>query len=149
MLGTRKGITPVLSIVLLVLIMVGIVGAAYVFIKSAQEEAQSQSSESLAKTAKSVSLLMSIESIWDPVSDDGNFTVQVRVQGSGTFTSDILDTATAYVDDVPITVYNNNSGDLEPGDTGRFIIAENLTDVRGKNLRITFSSGSTINKIIR
>ncbi len=138
----RKGITPVLSIVLLVLILVGLIGGVYLFISGSQEEAQESAQESVSKTIQSATSKLVIETVWD---NGGKIGVQIRNVGTSTYTTSDFSTASAFVDGSPRTIEGLTS-DLPEDETTTF----NVTGpyVQGGTLKITFAKGGSLTKVL-
>jgi len=139
--GVKKGITPVLSIVLLVLIMVGLIGGAYLFISGSQEEAQAQVKEAQSRTSESVASKIVIETVWN---NSGNIGVQIRNIGGTEYTAEEISQINAYVDDVPATI-SGLSGSLAVGATTTFDI--NTPYSEGAVIKLTFPKGGSDTKI--
>lgn len=96
----RKGITPVIAIVLLLMITVGVTGAAYVWIKQVQEQTQAGIEAGIAEQTAAMQARLSIDSIWENTNGDISF--MLRNSGSYTYTSDDTGDFKHYMNDAPI-----------------------------------------------
>ncbi len=98
----RKGITPVIAIVLLLMMTVAAAGVAYLWIMNLQEGMEDTANRGIDKQQKDASAAITIESIWK---DGTNNDIQLMIRNSGTytFTNTELGQFTYYVDSVPFT----------------------------------------------
>lgn len=108
----RKGITPVIAIVLLLMITVGVAGAAYVWIKQVQEQTQAGIETGIIEQTAAMQARLSIDSIWENTNNDISF--MLRNSGSYTYTSGNTDGFKYYMDDTPVS---GSCGMRAPGTT--------------------------------
>lgn len=94
----RKGITPVIAIVLLLMMTVAAAGMAYVWIMSLQEQIQQTGQEGVDKTKKDASAALSIESGWN---QGGNLYVALKNAGTYTFSTGEVAAFTYYINGQP------------------------------------------------
>ncbi len=112
----RKGITPVIAIVLLLMMTVAAAGMAYMWIMSLQEDMEETANEGIAKQRRDASSAITIESVWkDPAGLDIQFVI--RNSGTYTFTATELGQFGYYIDGVPITVGTKCTGLAGAGST--------------------------------
>ncbi len=99
----RKGITPVIAIVLLLMMTVAAAGMAYMWIMSLQEDMEETANEGIAKQRRDASAAITIESVW---MDSAGLDIQFVIRNSGTytFTATELGQFGYYIDGVPISV---------------------------------------------
>lgn len=87
MMGSRKGITPVIALVLLLMMTVAAAGMAYVWFMSVQEETQTTVQESLSERTGQMAGAVTIDAVYET----GNVAyVAVRNTGSVTYTNNVL-----------------------------------------------------------
>jgi len=80
----RKGITPVIAIVLLLMMTVAAAGMAYVWIMSLQENIASDTEKDLETLQETKNARLSIESVWN---DTNGFGIMIKNAGTYTFTA--------------------------------------------------------------
>ncbi|RLG13453.1 MAG: hypothetical protein DRN71_04805 [Candidatus Nanohalarchaeota archaeon] len=127
----RKGITPVIAIVLLLMMTVAAAGMAYVWIMSLQESVQNQGNEGVEKQQRETSAAITIVSAWN---DSTHLAFIVKNSGTYTFSSDELDQFTYYFNGV----YNDATGFGtpctgldEPGSICKVVSDEDFPDTAG------------------
>ena len=98
----RKGITPVIAIVLLLMMTVAAAGMAYVWIMSLQEDIEEQANEGIRKQQTDASAVIAIESVWED-SVTGNIFFMLRNSGTHTFTTAQVSQFGYYIDGAPAT----------------------------------------------
>ncbi|MEA3343241.1 MAG: archaellin/type IV pilin N-terminal domain-containing protein [archaeon] len=97
----RKGITPVIAIVLLLMMTVAAAGVAYLWIMELQSGMEDTANKGVEKQRKDALAAITIESIWK---DGTNSDIQLMIRNSGTytFTATEIGQFIYYVDSVPI-----------------------------------------------
>ena len=86
----RKGITPVIAIVLLLMMTVAAAGMAYVWIMDLQEDIGEETKKDLANLNKQKNARLSVETVWNTSggTSDGLISVMVKNAGSYAFSDD-------------------------------------------------------------
>ncbi len=127
-----KGITPVISVILLLLITIAIVGFAMLFMQRSVASTAEESEQQLAKQTSSLGENFEIINI------NGN---EVTVRNKGTAE---LKNLAFYVDGNPVTIKDSTTGSAIPKDgIGTFSLdAAQLAQYPGKKLKVS-SSGLT------
>lgn len=82
----RKGITPVIAIVLLLMMTVAAAGMAYVWVTGVQQETQNAVSESMRERTAQMGGGITIDAVYE---DNNVTTVAIRNTGSITFTGPV------------------------------------------------------------
>ena len=87
MFGKRKGITPVIALVLLLMMTVAAAGMAYIWFQDVQQETQDTVSDSLAERTGQMAGAVSIDAVYE----DADVTqVAIRNTGSTTFATAVV-----------------------------------------------------------
>jgi len=145
----RKGITPVIAIVLLLMMTVAAAGMAYVWIMGLQEDIQEQSNEGVEKQQRDTAAAISIVSAWnDTTSTMIAFTI--KNTGTYTFSADEIAQFTYYFNGV----YNDGTafgtpcvGLGEPGSVCQVVSDEGFPATPGRagqvNIKVDPPFGST------
>ncbi len=81
----RKGITPVIAIVLLLMMTVAAAGMAYVWIMSIQEDIAADTERDLANFNKQKNARLSISAVWN---DSGDISMIIKNAGTYVYTAD-------------------------------------------------------------
>lgn len=125
---SRKGITPVIAVVMLVLIVVSLVGGIFIWLQGVMDETQEGLGEEITGETEAMAKDASIDHV--SCDDDGNVDeIYIRNEGS-------MD-----LEDGDISVYIGGSreggfpdnGDLEPGG----VESMDITEVVGSTVEIT------------
>ncbi len=140
----RKGITPVMSIVLLVLLMIGLIGGTYVYLQSFMSQSDEASQKMLNEELKASKTILTLSSKWDDVPGDNWFNISVKNTGPDTLASSLIENANAYIDDAPVNIIRVDSGDVAPGKIFYMSVNKNLIDNKGKVLKIVFGNGAVV-----
>lgn len=88
-MSTRKGITPVIAIVLLLMMTVAAAGMAYVWVRGVQEDTQKSVGDTLKTKTEQMSGEVTIDNVYENGTADV-FLISVRNTGTVTFTSNVL-----------------------------------------------------------
>ncbi|MCK4555007.1 MAG: hypothetical protein KAT83_00215 [Candidatus Aenigmarchaeota archaeon] len=89
MFGKRKGITPVIALVLLLMMTVAAAGMAYIWFQDVQQETQDTVSDSLSQRTEQMAGAISIDAVYEPgVANEVR--VAIRNTGSVTYTGDVV-----------------------------------------------------------
>ena len=131
----RKGITPVIAIVLLLMMTVAAAGMAWVFLQNMINQGQESTTEQFKGLTESATAQIKIISVWKGQNGEIKFTVQNS--GSYTYTSTEQDQFKFYLDGAPETT-TSRCGIAEPGTTCDVTFAGN-----------TFPTATTQTKVIR
>ena len=97
----KKGITPIISTVLLLMLVVAILGLTYVFISGTTQETQEEVSAQLKDTTTNAKAEISIDTVWN---DSGNISFVLRNTGSYSFSAEEVNQIQAYFDGTPMTI---------------------------------------------
>jgi len=88
----RKGITPVIAIVLLLMMTVAAAGVAYLWIMNLQEGMEETANEGIEKQQRDSSAAITIESVWK-----NGLATSFLIRNSGTHTFQIQRWAILYI----------------------------------------------------
>ncbi len=102
MFGKRKGITPVIALVLLLMMTVAAAGMAYIWFQDVQQETQDSVSDSLTQRTDQMAGAVVIDAVYE---DTNVAQVAVRNTGSVTFSTDVI----VYVGSTPCATANVNN----------------------------------------
>ena len=112
----KKGITPIISTVLLLMLAVVIFGLTYVFLTGTTQETQEEVSTQIKDTTTDAKAEISIDTVWN---DTNNISFVIRNTGLYSFSAEEVTQIQAYFDGVPMAI-NTISGELAVGDTKTF-----------------------------
>lgn len=115
----RKGITPVIAIVLLLMMTVAAAGLAYSWIMSMQETAQAGISEDISARMETMRAGITIISVWQTgATPDTGISMAIKNSGSSTFQDAEIDDFQVFVDGKPPTTGGCLAdSDIGPGKT--------------------------------
>ncbi|MFH1432059.1 MAG: archaellin/type IV pilin N-terminal domain-containing protein [archaeon] len=132
----RKGITPVIAIVLLLMMTVAAAGMAYVWIMSVQEGVEAQANEGLAKQQTDASAAIKIESVWN--STTSAYFV-LRNTGTYSYSDEDVNQFAYYVDGVPQTTISQTCA----GSTSKLKAPGSICEVHLTTSTFPASAGDT------
>ena len=142
---SRKGITPVLSIVLLVMLMVGLILGVYMFLNGSVTKSQEQTEKTTSKVTESAGSQLKIESVWPDASNHVAF--RLRNVGTTTYTANEIGNTSVFLNNVPATITSPATfSALAPQDTVDITLAE--TYQAGQTLRVEPVKGPAISKTL-
>ncbi|NOZ82112.1 MAG: hypothetical protein GXO63_03090 [Candidatus Micrarchaeota archaeon] len=140
-----KGISTIVAIVLLLMVTVGLVAVAYMWLSNMFSMVSSQSGRTVEERIKSLGTSISIESAeYNPTSD----AVELVLRNTGRENID-LSTMAAYIDDIFQDIQSGNQGTLPPGGIKPGILVKNTTESCGKTIKITVYPQASALYIIR
>ena len=141
----RKGITPVLSIVLLVMLMIGLVLGVYMFLSGTASQTQEEAQKTTTEVLTGLSTQVKIDSLWN---NSGKISLQIRNTGTRTIPSSELANIVVYVDDKPATITTTgwNTTNLDPRKTR--VLDLDADYAHGARVRIELAKGSSISQTI-
>ncbi len=141
----RKGITPVLSIVLLVMLMVGLILGVYMFLSGTASQTQEEAQKTTTEVLTGLATQVKIDSLWN---NSGRISLQIRNTGTRAIPSSELSSIVVYVDDKPVTITNTNwnTTNLDPRKTRVLDLNANYT--HGARVRVELAKGSSVSKTI-
>ena len=119
----KKGITPIIAIVLLLMMTVGAFGLTAVWVTETQEQMQNETTQQFLDTARKTSSSLSIVSIYN---DAGKIVVVAKNTGRYPF-NDVSD-LTVYVGGRYVSMSWFGSGEINPGKTVRGNVSDNSID---------------------
>ncbi len=128
----RKGITPLIAMILLILIVIVLAGAFLAWTTRTFETVSEAGSESIEKTGESFSKTMRIDNI-----DCNGGSIYVRNTGAGELRCNDL---SVYVDDSSAT-YSCAFSTINPGSVGEITITTPAS-ISGSRVKVTLSGNS-------
>ncbi len=110
----KKGITPVISIILLLLISVAAAGALYLWYSRSQEDVASTAQTGMEKQTEQSSYRMNIESIWKV---DNQLCLSVRNTGVEDYTASEVEGTGIYINGTLVDWDSSAAAALAEGDS--------------------------------
>ena len=125
----RKGITPIIAIVLLLMMTVAAFGMTFVWVQKTQGEIQDGVSDEVTNMMGKNAAQFSIESVYN---DSTGGLIAVIIRNSGTYSFSDGSQFKIYVDGLP-TTHDNPAGSLAPGASQTYITTKSWDDIGGTN----------------
>ena len=120
----RKGITPIIAIVLLLMMTVAAFGLTFVWVQETQSEIQESISQDITDITDKNSATFNIESIYNTTAGK----IEIILRNTGRYTFKDLGAFSIYVDGQFKTTYTNDITEFEPQSIGTLTSTDNWSD---------------------
>ena len=143
----KKGLTPIIATVLLLMLTIVAFGMAYVWLSKMQNNTQNTISNQVSQVAGQLGNYLNIISVYKDTS--GNTVVVVKNTGNAAISANMLGNATLLIDGVPVQV-THPSGGLDPYATAKYITISypfsKLTDQKMHTIKLVIS-GTALSEV--
>ena len=130
----RKGLTPIVTVVLLLMLAIVVFGTAFMWVTKMQQKSQTETSKQLNERTVVLSLNLDIISVYKD--DNGNISIVIMNKGEKPIPGDWLNGSIIKIDNVITNAFHNPDVDVPPGGTATYTSSYPFSSIADRKVHV-------------